>query len=135
MSQRGPLFLMPELELEDSQHKTFVECDSGTLPSNDAEIHRLIAQLQLLYQAVPIVQFTVTKDVPEVGKYTYKWTTVDARIWKQVIWAEGDHLRQTFDEVMDDWADGEFVPHREIRNIVKSLILNRGLVKIVYDRK
>lgn len=88
--------------------------------TNNALISQLVSALSGLNVTVPLQDFLFRLE--NDGSYTYRFRTVDGRIWLQKLTfgTPGDPS-MTFSQVTDEWKLSEFQPHRAIRDMVITL--------------
>ena len=82
----------------------------------------LLLALRKMHAHVPIAELFVDWKAP-TSRYLYRITAADARVWKQYLYPapNPDNVGMTFD-VPDVWQMHEFVPHREVRDVVLAIL-------------
>lgn len=103
-----------------------------TLPSTN--LYSFVAKFDLFRQAADIELFEVKPGVNE-NEYSYKFRHVDGRVWNQVLEIpEIGDVKMTFD-IADKWAVSEFAAHREVRDLVISLVREQNIREIRWRKE
>lgn len=125
---------MFKIDITDEVKKFTLQSDEP-IYADSADITSIIALCNTLsLSPAGVISVEMNRVGASTNDYTYIWTALNNRIWKQEITFNNELTFQTFDEIVGQWQLSEFVEQRIVRDALIFIARTYKLKFLKYER-